>query len=429
MLPLEGIRVLDMTVVWAGPYCTALLSALGAEVIRVETTNTFVPLTRGIMARPARYQLERLMLFQGGLPDREPGQRPWNRYPIFNAHSSNKLSMTVNLKAPDGLEIFKRLVSKSDVLVENNVTETMGKLGISYEMLKEQKNDFIMLRMPAYGSTGPYSNYRAFGVHIEGVIGHSVMRGYTDMDPSSNTAVYVADAAGGAQGAFAVLAALNYRRRTGKGQLVELSLTESALPYFGEMFMDYFMNNRNPERLGNRHPYAVQGCYPCKGEDRWLNITIFNDKEWDAFCKVLGNPSWARDDKFSGVTERRRNQDDLDPHIAEWSLGMGNVEAARLLQEAGVPAGPVMDQRDAVNDPHANERGFFEEIYQEDCGVHKYPGAPFRFSNTDTSIRRGPVRLGEDNEYVYRTVMGYSEEEYADFVRQGHIGTEYDPGV
>ena len=157
------------------------------------------------------------MLFQGGLPDREPGQRPWNRYPIFNAHSSNKLSMTVNLKTSEGLEIFKRLVSKSDVLVENNVTETMGKLGISYEMLKEQKNDFIMMRMPAYGSTGPYSNYRAFGVHIEGVIGHSVMRGYTDMDPSSNTAVYVADAAGGAQGAFAVLAALNYRRRTGKG--------------------------------------------------------------------------------------------------------------------------------------------------------------------------------------------------------------------
>ncbi len=214
-LPLEGIRVLEMTVVWAGPYCTSFLADLGAEVIRVETLASFAPLTRGVRAHPTQANLQTQPVFMGGYPDRQPGDRPWNRCPIFNPHARNKRSMTLDLSQPKGLEIFKDLARVSDVFVENNVVERMDELGIDYAMLKKLKEDIIMLRMPAYGTTGPYRNYRALGVHIEGVIGHTLLRGYTDMDPSANTAVYMADAAGGSHGAFAVLAALHHRRRTG----------------------------------------------------------------------------------------------------------------------------------------------------------------------------------------------------------------------
>ena len=429
MLPLEGFRVLDMTVVWAGPYCTALLADLGAEVIRIESLGSFAPLSRGSMARPTEAMLKNLPLFAGGTPDRIPGARPWNRYPIFNAHGRNKLSMTVDVRQSRGMEVFKRLVAKSDVLIENNVTETMTKLGISYEMLKELKQDIIMLRMPAYGSSGAYENYRAFGVHIEGVIGHSLLRGYSDMDPSAHTPVFMADAAGGSQGAFAALAALYHRKRTGVGQLIELSQAENALPFLGEFFMDHSMNGRNTTTIGNRHPYAIQGCYPCRGEDRWVNITIYDDPQWQAFCHVAGNPPWTREERFADPALRHKNHDDLDGMISGWTRQNDHYEIMHRLQDAGVPAGPVMDQRDATNDPHVQERGFLQQVFQEDCGTHWYPGEPFKMSETEPHIRRGPVRLGEDNEYVYKTILGMSNEEYAELEAEGHIGMDYAPGV
>ena len=234
-LPLTGLRVLEITVVWAGPYCGSFLADLGAEVIRVESTNTFVPLTRGAAPHPPQAVIDNLPLYSGGVPDRVPGERPFNRSPMFNSHARNKRSMTVNLLEPGGREIFDRLVSISDVLIENNPTETMEKLGISYESLKAVKDDFIMLRMPAYGSTGPYRDYRAHGVHIEGVVGHTQLRGYTDTDPSYNTTVLMSDAAAGVQGAFAALAALRHRKRTGEGQLVELGQAENVFPFLANI--------------------------------------------------------------------------------------------------------------------------------------------------------------------------------------------------
>ncbi len=428
-LPLEGIRVLDMTVVWAGTYCATFLADLGAEVIRVESIKTLPPITRGQSARPTEEMIKAQQPMAGGMPGRVPGARPWNRFPIFNAHARNKRSMTVDLLRPRGLEIFKRMARISDVFVENNVTTTMEKLGISYEMLREQKQDIIMLRMPAYGNTGPYRNFRALGFHMEGVAGHTLLRGYPDMDPSATTAVFMADATAGTQGAFAVLAALNYRKRTGKGQLIELPQAENVIPYMGQFFMDYSMNGRSASTIGNRHPYAIQGCYPCKGEDRWVNITIYDDRQWEAFCRALGDPPWSREDKYADPIARYRNHDELDKHIQEWTCQRDHYEIMQLLQAAGVPAGPVMDQRDAYNDPHLQERGMFEQVYQEDCGTHLYPGAPYKMSETPIKIRRGPVRLGEDNEYVYKTLLQVSDEEYAELERDGHIGMDFGPEV
>ena len=428
-LPLEGVRIVDLTVVWAGPYATVLLADLGAEIIRVESTRFFNPISRGTMAHPSEAMINNIPMWLGGMPGREIGKRPWNRWPFFNSHGRNKLSMTVDLLQPRGKEILYQLVGISDVLIENNVTETMEKLGITYEALKEVKPDIVMVRMPAFGSTGDYKNYRALGAMIEDAAGHSSLRGYADMDATGATSVAPSDAAAGSGAAFAVLAALHYRRRTGKGQLVEVPQLENFLPYLGQAIMDYTMNGRVQTTLGNRHPFAVQGCYRCKGEDRWVNISIFNERQWGAFCRALDNPSWSQQGKYADAVLRYKYHDELDSHIQEWTRQHDPYEVMRILQNAGVPAGPVMDQRDAYEDPHLQERGVFEQSYQEDCGTHWYPRAPFNLSDTPPRIRRGPVRLGEDNEYVYKTLLQVSDDEYAELEREGHIGMDYEPEV
>ena len=429
-LPLSGIRVLDITVVWTGPYCTSFLADLGAEVIRIESTAKFPPPpTRGIMPHPSEDFIKSIGLSGGGLPGRVPGARPWNRVPSFNAHARNKMSMTVDLLKPDGLDIFKRLAKISDVFVENNPPATMDKLGISYEMLREQNPEIIMLRMPAYGSSGPYKNFRGFGLHMESVVGHGSQRGYRDMDQTSNTSVLMTDAAGGTQGAFAVLAALHHRNRTGEGQLIELPQAENAIPFLGGSFMDFSMNGRSASSIGNRHPHAIQGCYPCLGEDRWVVITIADDSDWRAFIKALGYPGWAMDEDFIDHISRYRNHDALDQHIAEWTSRRDHRSVMELLQSAGVAAGAILDQRDAYDDPHLRSRGVFEEAYQEDTGTHLYPGAPYQMSETPIQIRRGPVRMGEDNEYVYKALLNVSDEEYAELERAGHIGMDFQEGV
>ena len=428
-LPLEGLRVLEITVVWAGPYCGSFLADLGAEIIRVESTKAFVPLTRGAAPHLTRAEIDNLPLYSGGTPGRMPGDRPFNRSPMFNSHARNKRSMTVNLLDPGGREIFDRLVAISDVLVENNPTETMEKLGISYESLKAVKDDIIMLRMPAYGSTGPYRDFRAHGVHIEGVVGHTMLRGYEDTDPSYNTTVLMSDAAAGAQGAFAVLAALRHRKRTGEGQLVELGQAENVFPFLGEYYLDYAMNGRTHGTLGNRHPRAIQNCYPCAGENRWVVITVYDERQWLALCDVIEAESLAQDDELADAQARLSRQPEIDAAVSAWTRRQSSESAMRTLQERGIPAGPVMNQADAFADPHIESRGFFREAFQEDCGTHLYPGPLYQMSRTPLGIRRGPVMFGQDNEYVYRELLGYSAEEYAAFEAAGHVGTDYADGV
>ena len=349
--------------------------------------------------------------------------------PLFNAHASNKLGMTVDLLQPKGQEALRRLIAVSDVIVENNPTETMEKLEISYEMLRQQNPAIIMLRMPAYANEGPYQNHRSFGFHIEGVVGHTLLRGYADMDPSAITMVLMGDAASGTQGAFAVLSALHYRRRTGKGQLIELSQAENLIPFMGEAFMDYSMNRRSQSTIGNRHPSALQGCYPCRGDDRWVCITIKDYDDWRGLCRAMGDPAWSQESEFSDPVERYRRHDEIDEIISLWTKSLEPYEIMLRLQEEGVAAGPVMDQRDAFADPHLVQRGAFEEVFQEDTGTHLYPGAPYKMSETPIRIRRGPVRLGEDNQYVYQELLGYTPQEYAILEEEGHIGMDYHPDV
>ena len=191
------------------------------------------------------------------------------------------------------------------MLIENNPTETMAKLGISYESLKAVKDDIIMLRMPAYGNTGPYQNFRAHGVHIEGVVGHTMLRGYEDTDPSYNTTVLMSDAAAGAQGAFAVLAALHHRKRTGKGQLVELGQAENVFPFMGEYYHG-LPDERAHSRPDGQPPSvrALQNCYPCAGENRWVVITVYDNDQWRALCEIIGAANLASDANLSDPAVR-----------------------------------------------------------------------------------------------------------------------------
>ncbi len=431
-LPLEGIRVVDITVIYAGPFATMNLADWGAEVIRVESLKHFQVLTRGGIAHPPQ-DIVSNPTRTGGLATycgRDVSFRPWNRWTLFNAHARNKLGCTMDLTQPRGKELFKRLIAGSDVFLESNAPHVVENFGLTYDVLKEVNPKLIMLSMPGFGSSGPYKYYRALGVHQEGFIGHTYLRGYPDSDPSTTSTLYHADEASGASAALAVLMALHYRNRTGKGQYIDMSQAEATMPHLGEAIMDYSMNRCVQNSVGNRLPGAAPcGCYRCQGEDRWINITVTSDEEWQGLCRVMGNPEWTRDERFTDSLSRDRNQDDMDTLIEEWTGQNNHYDLMFRLQKEGVPAGPVIFEDDAYTDPHLKERNFFQEVTHEECGTHMYPTFGFRMSRTPNSIRLPPVRLGEHNEYVYKELLKVSDEEYHQLEEEGHIGMDYAPEI
>ena len=433
-LPLRGIRVIDLTVVWSGPYATQMLADWGAEVIRVESCQHWQTYTRGTEARPSQSTIGRKVALPWfrGYPEWKAHPRSWNRFPWFNTHARNKLSMTVDLMRPEGMDIFKRLVPKADLLIENNSVDTMDKMGISYELLKELKPDIIMIRMPGWGLTGPYSGYRAFGLQMEHTCGHSYIRGYKDTPPTTLTTSFHCDAVAGGTAAFTALLALRQRGRTGRGQFIEIPQIESMIPQLGQSIMDYTMNGRVQTTVQNWHPslaMAPHNCYRCRGDDRWINITVTSEDEWQALCGVMGHPDWTREERFADTLSRVKNQEALDERIEAWTMTQENIPLMHRLQEAGVPAGAVYNAADVFADPHLKERGFFQEMTQEDCGTHLYHGLPWKASKTPNQLRLPPCRLGEHNEYVYKQVIGVSDEEYTELERAGHIGMDFIPSI
>ena len=439
-LPLEGIRVTDIAVVWAGPYATMHLADWGAEVIRVESRQHWQVATRGRVSRPTWGTVKVQIIGNVCWLKKEPVVNAWNRYTLFNAHARNKLSMTVDLTRPEGRDVLRRLIEKSDVFLESNTPHAMEELNLTYPVIREWKPDIIMVSLPGFGQYGPYKYYRAYGTHLEGFVGHTYLRGYPDMDLSANPTIFHTDEVGGVSAALGVLMALHYRNRTGKGQFLDMAQTEAFIPHLGQAIMDYTMNRRVHERRGNHSVHnVIQGCYQClgaapgpdtpPGDDKWVNITITSDEEWEGFCRALGYPAWTKEERFSDQFSRLQHHDELDEHIEAWTRQHDNYAIMHLLQREGVPAGPVIDERDAYSDPHLKDRGFFEELTQTDCGTHLYPGLAWRFSKMPNHLRLPPCRLGEDNEYVYKKVIGVSDEEYAKLEREGHIGMDFAPEI
>ena len=293
-LPLAGIRVIDMTMAWSGPYATMFLGDYGAEVIRVENPWIFPAATRGTFARPSPEMVAAAATMTvAGYPDLDPGDRPWNRNAMFNWHGRNKRSMTLDVRKDSGQDLFLRLVGASDVLVENHPARMLESLDFGYERLAQHNPGLVVLRMPAGGLTGPYRDYVGFGHGFEGLVGLRSIRGFPGTPPEDTPLSLHMDATSGAAGAFAVMLALRRQRRTGRGAHIDLSQIENLAQHIGEVLM--VSRSAAPiGPMGNRDMrHAPQGVYPCAGEERWVVIAVGCDAEWDGLRRAMGEPAWA----------------------------------------------------------------------------------------------------------------------------------------
>jgi len=423
-LPLNGIRIIDHGVVYTGTGATTILADMGAQVIRVESIGRFPSMTRGFVARPP----EGLDVYFG-YPDNEPGEKPWDRWYQLHATSRNKLGLALEIDKPQGQDVYKKLVSVSDVIMENFSQGTMDRLGLGYEVLKEVKPDIIMISASGLGKEGPYKGYSAFGSNLDAITGMMALRGYPNEDiMMKDPAPVWSDNVAAGTVAFAALTALHYRNNSGKGQFIDLSQAETFLPHMGEIVLDYTMNGRLREAIGNDdNSMAPHGCYRCKGDDKWVTIAVSSDEEWQGFCRALGNPEWTKQPEFSGTLSRWKHRDELNKLVGEWTLLYDPYEVMHILQGEGVPSGPVIGPVDAYSDPHLEDRGFFEEVTHREAGTHRYPGMFSKFSGTPLNIRIPAPCLGEHNDYVLGDILGLSKEEINRLEEQKIIGTEYLP--
>ena len=426
-LPLAGLRVAEITVVWAGPHVTQLLAEWGADVIRVEPCNKVQPITRGMERVPSKEQARTLATGGGalGFPDHDPADDPWNRNASFNSHARNKRSMVADIMTEEGRDAVLRLVAHCDVLVENNVPETIEKAGLDYETLRAINPRLIIVRMPAFALDGPYRNFRAFGLHVEAMIGHTLLRGYPGERPDILSESLASDGISGVQGALAVMLALRRREATGEGQLMELPLTEGFLPTLGEYFMDYAMNGRDTPTQGNHHPWhAPHNVYPCAGDDQWIAIDVGTDEEFAALCRVLDRADLA--ERFATVDTRRAGLDELDAAIAAATTNRDKDELFHALQAVGVCAAPTRNAVEILDDPQLAARDFFEWLPTgEEQKPFRYPGLMFKMQRTPNRLQTGPVLLGADNDTIYRDLLGYSEAEYEALKETGTVDTKF----
>jgi crotonobetainyl-CoA:carnitine CoA-transferase CaiB-like acyl-CoA transferase len=433
-LPLEGVRVLDLTVVWAGPLTTTLLGDLGAEIVRLDNPNLFPTATRGAVPRPAAERVSDLGQFWGRFPDGELGERPWNRVGPFVCHARNKLGMTIDLRTELGRETFLELVEQSDVLVENNSIRVLPSLGLGWEELHDRNPRLIMVRMPSLGLHGPYAEYVGFGAHMEALCGYSSLRGYRDLDPTSLDPTYFMDPASGVNGAFAALCALRRRERTGVGELIEFAQAENLLSYVGEFLVDASLTGEPHECHGNRDPHrAPQGVYRCVGDrvgdgtpgaEQWVALSVADDDQWRRLVVALGSPSWAIAEALATEAGRRVRHDLIDSELAVWAEERTVDEVVAVCRSAGVSAGPVLDEAGLFADGHLRGRGFFRVNQSADVPPVEFPGHQWGWDGPE--LRWGPLNtMGGDNDYLYRTVLGKTDDELAVLDAERHLADGY----
>ncbi|WP_052404835.1 CaiB/BaiF CoA transferase family protein [Bacillus rubiinfantis] len=399
--PLEGIRILDLSMWWSGPMCTSYLGALGAEVIKVESIQ-FPDGFRYTMAPPGE-------------------ENWWELGPQWNAANMNKLGLTLNMNEPEGIQLFKELVEKSDVVIENFSPRVMANFGLSYEELRKVNPRLVYVSMPAYGSNGPYRDRPGFAYTFEILSGIAQTNGYANENPMIISGV--GDVIASFHAAFALLSALEYRNRNGKGQHVEVAQAEACANLIGQPIADVSMNGRNWGRMGNRQPgMAPHGIYRCKGEDSWIAISISSDEEWQMFCEVIGKPSLGKDDRFQSLPSRYQHQDEIDQIIDTWTTQYSHYDAAKILQAAGLSAGPVLEVDEMENDRFL--QGMFQEVSREFTGTHTFPAWPVKFSGERLQHQNPAPKLGQHNEYVLKGLLGQTDEQIASLNQREIIGTE-----
>jgi crotonobetainyl-CoA:carnitine CoA-transferase CaiB-like acyl-CoA transferase len=400
-LPLESVRVIDLSHSWAGPHCTRILADFGAEVIKVE----YVP---------------RLCLLRGA----KKTLKECNHHPAWFQVNRNKYSITLNLKIEEDRNILKSLIKQSNVVVHNSRTGVMEKLGFGYEDLVKLREDLIVLSMSAFGNTGPYSSYAGYGAVFEALGGIQCLSSYSKN--AKPTRVREMDIINGVMGASAVMTALVHHQKTGEGQHIDLSQMEAAThATIGDHLLKYSLLGVQTPPMGNRHDcFAPQGCYRCRGKDKWVVITIRSEEQWRRFCLTLDRSEWIQDDRFATNAARKKNHDTLDELIGSWTRTRDSLEVMDMLQQEGIPAGAVLDVEEIAKNRHLQERGYF---LQEECDPNrKFMGTPYRQSQSNNRVRwRGPD-LGQHNRHVLCNLLRRSGEEIKP-IREEDVGTAYDP--
>ena len=404
--PLTGIRVADFTWVWAGPSSTLQLAHMGAEVIRMESMRRVCVLRM--------------------LPPWLGGQPSLNRSGYFNQYNQGKRSILLDLSKQEGAQIAKRIVAVSDLAAENFAGGVIDRLGLGYEELRKVKPDIIMISMSGYGRTGPESSYVSYGPAQVPLSGMSSLSGYAGWPPM-HVGMSYGDPNAGLHAAFALLAALYHRERTGEGQYIDMSQWESTMAVLGEGFLEYSMNGAQPPRNGSRVPYmAPHGIFRCAGaqtgeglpDDRWVSIACGSDDEWRSLCQGMGQPELADDTRFRSLADRKANEDELEGIVEAWTSTLDPFEVKERLQAAGVAAFPPLMNRELAEDPHLNARGFFVEKEHPEVGVRKHPGIPWRMSETPCQVWRAAPVMGQDNDYVFGELLGMSSQQIADLVQR-----------
>jgi len=400
-LPLDGVRVADFSWVIAGPYATMWLAVMGAEVVRIET-NQHIDVNR------------RGQPFAGGIAGE-------NRSGLWNSLNFAKLSCNLNLAKPKAADLARQLVSISDVVVENFAYGQMARFGLGYAELRKLKPDLILVSSSGVGRTGPERGYVSYNEQLVAYSGLASLTGNIGGAPT-NVGGFWADHLSATALAFAILAALRHRTRTGEGQDIDISMTEAVMSQLPQGLMDYAMNKRVPVPLGNRDAVMVpHGVYHCKGEDKWVAIAVSTEEEWRSLCQAMGDPPWTREKKFADPASRRQNLSELDDNINAWTRERSHYEVMEILQGVGVAAGPSVDIEELVNDPHLREREFFVSPNHLETGRLSLPGLPCKLSAHPTLNYAPSPLLGQHNEYVFLELLGLSDQEFAELIGEGVI--------
>lgn len=397
--PLEGIRVANFGWVWAGPIVGQTLAFLGAEVYKIESR--------------ARVDMART------LPPFAEGVRDVDRSLSQNACWAGNGSVTLNLKEPRGVALAHDLIARCDVVVENFGPGIMDKLGLGYADLLARRPDLVMLSMSAAGQFGPLRGLRTYGLSLASITGLDSVTGYLDGPPMPMENAF-SDPYNGILGAFAIIVAIAYRDRTGKGQHIDYSQQEAVMQMVGPTFMDYVMNHRAGGPLGNRHPLgaaAPHGVFPCAGDDCWISIAVFDDTEWSGLVSAMDEPAWASAPEFATQRARVDNIGDLHERVAAWTAAFDHRRLAELLQSHGVAAAPVNSVADLLDDPHFRARGTFVEVSHPLGFDETIYGAYVKTSASEASVSTGPS-IGQDNERVFRDLLGMPEERYSQLVAE-----------
>jgi crotonobetainyl-CoA:carnitine CoA-transferase CaiB-like acyl-CoA transferase len=370
-------------------------------------------ISRGL-ARPASGE--------GLYPQGEPGERPWNRTGHYVHRNGNKRSLTLDLTSERGKALFLQLVPLCDVLIENYRATVMDRLGLGYAVVSQANPRLIYVKISSQGATGPEKDYASLGSTLEQTAGLASITGYDDGKPLMTNETYP-DPVVGILAVGALMAALRWRRKTGKGTFVDLAQREVTAALLGEALVDYSLTGRTALPLGNRHPLRVpQGVYPCQGNDLWLAISVGSDAEWQRLCQAIGQPELAQDARFATFLVRRQHQDVLDQVLTVWTQTQEHYHAMHLLQAHGVSAGAVLTGGEAATDPHLLARGFWDTVQHPEVGTYQQVTTPWHLSKTPRQTTQPSPALGEHNHYVLGDLLGLSAQEIAALEVQGIIG-------